>query len=518
MSDVGDENLQRIVKGTGISFIGSLVNLFFGFVGERILIARLGTESEFGVFSLAFAILNISALVATLGLQHGSARNIAYARGKKDKESIQKVITFSIQFGLVASVLICIALYYTSNFIANQIFHDTSLIFPLKLIAFGVPFAVLLNIMNSVFRGFDNVKPGAFFAKIFRILIFFSFVIAIIIWNLAFNIVFYALITSFVVSGIGFLIYAIKKLSSPFKSLYKLRVNSVGKELLIFSLPLLGVIVLEQIIAWTDTFMLGFFKTSADVGLYNVANPLSRFILAPLLMVSTIYIPIASKLYSQDSIYEINRNFSVLTKWLCSATLPLFLIFFLFPEPVLNFLFGANYIPAANVLRILSLGFMLEILTGPNKETLIAVGKTQFIMWATLTAVTVNIMLNAALIPPLNIIGAAIASVISIVSINLIRLWKVHSITKVHFWEKNLIKPMFASLLLLIPFYFIFTKFINVSWWMLPLLFIFYYFIYVLTVLLTKSFEQEDINMLLAIEKRAGLNVTLAKKVIKKFR
>jgi len=52
---------------------------------------------------------------------------------------------------------------------------------------------------------------------------------------------------------------------------------------------------------------------------------------------------------------------------------------------------------------------------------------------------------------------------------------------------------------------------------MLPLLFILYYATYCLVVLVSKSFDKEDIALLLTIEKRAGIDATLINKVLRKF-
>ena len=72
-----------------------------------------------------------------------------------------------------------------------------------------------------------------------------------------------------------------------------------------------------------------------------------------------------------------------------------------------------------------------------------------------------------------------------------------------------------ATLVFLMQF--IFTRFVSIAWWMLPLLFILYYVIYLFAILLTISFDQEDIAMLLAIEKKAGVNAAQIKKILSRF-
>jgi len=52
---------------------------------------------------------------------------------------------------------------------------------------------------------------------------------------------------------------------------------------------------------------------------------------------------------------------------------------------------------------------------------------------------------------------------------------------------------------------------------MLPLFFILFLAIYGLSLLLTKSFDNEDIMLLLAIEKRTGIDATLIKNILRRF-
>jgi len=511
-----DNSLLKITRGAGIAFSGSLVGLLFGFF-TRVLVARYGTESEYGVFSLALAVLNISVIIATLGLWVGATRSISCARAKYDNQQVQGVISASIWLALITSLVIGTILYFTSDIIAERIFHETALGLPLKVFAVAVPFSTLIYIFISIFRGFDDVKPTVYFRDIIINLLFLLLLLGVTLLALPFRWIFYAYFVSLGVSCFLLIAYTVKRLPSPIKIIPITVINPVAKELLIFSLPLLGVAMLGLIISWADTLMLGVFKTSQEVGLYNVASPLATFISAPLLAMALIYLPVTSGLYAQGLIPEIRRNFSILTKWLCSATLPLFLVMFLFPETVLGFLFGSNYAPAANALRVLSLGFIISNLLGPNRATLIVMGKSQFTMWTTLAAAVLNIGLNIVLIPPLGIEGAAIASTMALVAINLIVSWKIYSLARIQPLSKNLIKPTIVSLVLIFFIQFIFGNFVAVTWWMLPLVLFLYYGIYGLAILLTRSFDKEDISMLLTIEKGVGVDLSIAKSILRRF-
>ncbi len=513
MSNAEDQSLKRIAKGTSIAFIGLLIGLFSAFF-SRLMVARYGTEAEYGIFSLALVILNICAVIGTLGLQEGASRTIAYARGKKDSEKVKIVVSVATQIGFLSSMMLCIIVFFTSDFIATKVFNVVELSYPLKLFALGIPFFTLLNILVSIFRGFDNIKPKFFFQDILKNTIPPLLLIPIILLSLDFTTIFYAYLASLILSCSLLVIYAIKHLPITITA----KISGIDtKELLIFSLPLLGVAILQMLINWTDTLMLGWFKSPSDVGLYNTAFPLARFISSPLRALLLIYTPVISGLFAQELMKEIRINFTVFTKWICSATLPLFLLLFLYPELTLNFLFGAKYVNAAVALRILSLGFIISNFLGPNGATLLAMGEPRFLMWATLTTVILNIGLNICLIPSYGFTGAAIASVTSITSINFIRTRKLYSLSKVQPLSKNLIKLTFTYVAIICLIYFAIKEILTLAVWMLPLFLVVHYIIFGLTFLFTKSFDQADISMLLAIEKKTGIDVSQIKKLLKRF-
>jgi O-antigen/teichoic acid export membrane protein len=516
MSQTLNDSLAKITKGTGIVFVGSLVSLLLGFIG-RPLIVRCGTEADYGVYSLGLVILGICATIATLGLQVGASRSIAYARGKNDSEKVRKLIPASIQLSLIAGISLGIIVFFTSDIIAVKIFHDASLGLPLKIFALGIPISALINVFISIFQGFDDTKPTAYFQYILRSLLFPLLLLPVIFLKLRFTGVYYAYLASLVISSVVLMVYAVRRLPFPIGFRTRISANPAARGLLLFSLPLLGATMCALIISSADTLILGGLKGSAHVGLYNAARPLADIIPAPLAALGVIYLPVASGLYAQGSIPEMRRIFSVLTKWLVSATLPVFLISFLFPETVISFLFGASYTSAATALRILSLGVMISNFSGLSGLTLAAMGQVRFMMWVYLAVALLNVGLNLALIPALGIEGAAIAYAAAINVLPLTYCWKVYRLAKALPLSKNLLKPALASVALVFLFQFIFRNLVTVSWWMLPLLFILYYGIYGLAILLTKSFDEEDIAMLLAIEKRAGMNLSFVKKTLSRF-
>ena len=517
MSEIVNQSLQKIAKGTGIIFIGTIIGMLLGFV-SRIIIVRYITQSEYGIYSLALVLMHIFVVISTLGLQEGVVRQISFYRGKNDSSKVKGVVLSSMQIALIASVFLSLVLFLTSDLISIKFFHIPELSDPIKIFSIAIPFFVLINIFTSIFRGFDRVEPNVYFQNILRNVLLLPLLGIVIIFGLSFVDIIYAYLASIMLTCIAFAIYAMKRLPLSVKGEKSVNINPIRKELLFFSLPLFAVTMLQSITMWTDTLMLGYFKMPDVVGLYNAALPLANLLPIVLTSIAFLYVPIMSQLYAKDQMEELKRSYVVLTKWIFSATLPISLIIFLFPDTVLNFLFGSQYIGAAAALQILTAGYFIHIIFGMSSYTLLVMGKNKFLMWTALISVILNVILNIALIPLLGVIGAAIATSLSLAVRNVFWVVKFFLLSKAHPFSMNFLKPIIASI---IPVFLIYTLsknlFVNLPFWMLPVLFILFLGIYSLLILLTRSFDKEDIMMLLTIEKRLGLDLALIKRVLKRF-
>lgn len=515
MSEIVNHSLHKVAKGTGIILLGTIAAMGFGFLG-RILLARFFTQSEYGIYSLALVVLSIAVAISFFGLQEGTTRQIAYYRGKGDKPRVQGVITSSLQITLVASILLAVILLFTSGIISTKIFHEPGLATPLKIIAIALPFFVLTQVFAHIFRGFDEVKPSVYFQSILRSGLFPLLLLPIVLVGLPFLGAMYAFLASIILACIVFAAYTKKKAPVTIERGEYLAINPVGKELLLLSLPLFGAAMLAQIMNWTDTLMLGYFLPSDIVGLYNGAQPLAYLI--PIIVTSAgfIYVPIASYLYAREELTELSRTYKVLTKWLSSVSFPIFLVLFVFPKPVLSFFFGPEYVEAAPVLQILAFGFMFQNFFGLTGMTVISMGKTRVALAATSIGAVSNIILNVVLIPLYGAIGAAIASAATLCLANIFTSVMLYHYSRIHPFTKGYLKSVGCSVAILVLIY-VLVSFIEVQLWMVPLFVIVFLVVYLILLLLTKSFAQEDISMLLALEKRAGVDLKLLKRVIKKF-
>jgi len=156
--------------------------------------------------------------------------------------------------------------------------------------------------------------------------------------------------------------------------------------------------------------MIGYFKTPDLVGLYSIAPPLANLNILFLTSLGALYTPIAAKLYGEGKLEDMKKSYAISTKWCFIVSFPMICTFFLFPDVILNFLYGYKYAAASGAFQILTLGVLFNSATGPNSHTLIAIGKSNVIIRAYFISSIINVALNILLIPRIGIVGAAIAT------------------------------------------------------------------------------------------------------------
>ena len=516
MSEPLSDSLKKIARGTGVALVGTFLALLLGFA-IRLIIARYGSESDYGVYSLAIVIVVFATTLVSLGLPDGVTRFVAYFRGKGETEKARGVTSVSLQLTTIVSIAISLILFFGADFLANNVFHTAELAGALRIIAFGIPFYSLTNVLVSIFRGYDRMEPQAYFQYVLFNVLFLLLVGALAVLHLPFAYLFYTYTAAVILTFIGLLVYTFRKLPQPLKITGWQKDAEARKELLAFSLPLFATALLSTVVLWSDTLLLGYFKTSDVVGLYNAATPLARFVSDPLSLMILIYTPVVTGLYSRNLMAELNRSYVISTKWIVSLTLPFFLVLCLFPEAVVMLFFGPTYIAAAPALRILAIGFIIANFFGPNQSLILAIGDSRYIMWTALAGVVCSLGLNLLLIPRFGLLGAAITMAVSVILVKAIVAVKAYSACRAQPMSMNLFKPVLASVVLALLFKFVSGYFMNVTWWTLLLLFILYYVIYAVAVVFTRSFDREDIHLLLDIEKMTGINASPIKKILRRF-
>jgi O-antigen/teichoic acid export membrane protein len=286
------------------------------------------------------------------------------------------------------------------------------------------------------------------------------------------------------------------------------------REMVLFSAPLLMSTVFAILLTHVDTLLIGFFKSSFDVGLYSAVYPIATGLSVILASFGYLYLPLASRLDANGKIDEINNIYKITTKWIFILTFPVFLLFVLFPKDILEIFFGTEYQQASTALIILSIGFFSNAAYGRNRETLSALGLTKYIFVANMLAFCLNIFLNVILIPKYGINGAAAASAASYLAMNgivYVFLKLSHDISP---YSRSSIKTFLILPVLLLPIGISVSDHVNLSIITIPAFLISIGGIILIIVIITGCLEHDDVVIVESIENILGLRIPYVRSFI----
>tara|TARA_A100001037_G_scaffold298674_1_gene322843 strand:+ start:28235 stop:29761 length:1527 start_codon:yes stop_codon:yes gene_type:complete len=497
-----------IVSGSSLIFIGTIFELGIAFIA-KIFIARYLGVYDYGIVSVGIIVLSISTTFVVLGLHHGVARYLPRFKQASDKRGIL-LSAFSIT--TLISLLFAFCLFIFADYVAINVFSNPSFSPVLKVFAGAVPFAAFIRMVIGSMQGEKKASPTVFIQNIVLPSARFILIIIVLLIGVSAVKVAWAYLLAYAIAAlVG--VYALYRYTQMFKNVtpvYHFR------DLTYFSIPLAISTIMALLFVDADTLILAYFQPATEVGLYAVIYPLSALLMIFLNSFTFLSMPALSELHAQNHSLRMRKMYLVITKWIFIPTFPLFLALFFFPNTLIEFFFGNDYTPASIGLSILSLGFLFHILTGVNESTLLAIGKTKHILANTTAAGILNIILNLILIPQYSFIGAAIATTLSYICLNLLHSLELYWMTGIHPISKPVIKISLVATSMASLVYFLSVR-IDLNNLQLLLLTFIFGLIYCITIFRSDAMGAEEELLLSQTEAFFGINLDPLRKTINFF-
>ncbi|MTI32262.1 flippase [Xanthovirga aplysinae] len=405
-----DQHLLEITKKAGASLGIKVITMVLAFATSVYLGRTLGADG-LGKINLANKILSLFTLVTALGLGDVIMKEVAIGGEKGNFGFVHAVINrsknLSIGFGLFLTVgLLLLVPYFSITF-----FKDPSLKFPLTLFIIGlIPFT-LISLNSWALRGMKFTWQANTLQESIGTLIRSVVIFAVGFFGLSLTVDNVAIIYL----GSFFLVFIISQgyLIKTFKPVEKKRASVSNRYLLKTSLPLLVVSSMGVLSTSTDTIMLGWLESTAEVGLYSVASRLAFLTNFLLIISNSIIAPKIASLYAEGKIRELELMVQKLT--LSLIIVGIFTLFFyvLFGQQMLT-LWGEEFGLANKVLILLAIGQFINVCTGAVGYLLTMCGYERLLGKVSITFGLLNIFLNFFFIKIWGAWGAALATAITI--------------------------------------------------------------------------------------------------------
>ncbi len=485
-----NSSLRLIARSSVVVFIGLFLAKIFSYV-YRLIIARNYGPEAYGLFSLGLVMVSWIGVIAIFGLNDGLLRYIAMLRGKNQQKRINYLFKKSFYLLLATGLLGGILLFVFAPFISNNIFHEPGLTAFLRILSLSLPLSVIMSVFQSVLRAYEKVNLQVFLSTILTNLLQVGFIIFFVFLGIgAISIPLSYTIGVFVVF-LASIIAVKRKVPEVFpKSNYK--GSRLFHELLSYSWPLIFAEIIWKVFKWTDSFLIGFFRSATEVGFYNAAVPIALLLTFSSDLFMQMFVPLINKEYSKKNMGVVKQLSQQVGKWQFFTNLPVFILLFLFPEKFLEILFGNEYIVAAGSLQLLSIGVIFLSFSGVSTRLIAMAGKSKKLMFNILFMGAINLVLNILLIPRYGINGAAMSTSFSFIFLSLLVIVQAYKETKILPIRRKNLNILFAAIISL-GLLLLIKKYIALSAISFVMLAIFFLAAYTMLVLLFKGFDRNDL-------------------------
>lgn len=378
--------------------------VFFGQIAARLIrvvliiyAARLLGATNYGAFSYALSLAAFFTIFADFGINALITRE-----SSKDITVQKKYFTTGLVIKMVMIVFIALFVIVCSPLLFKQ-----ALVMELMpLVILIVSFDSLRDFASSLSRAWEKMEIEAFIQIITNL-----FIVAVGFVALYISPTARALSWGYVVgTGIGML-YAFYQFRHYLKDTLRTFSKNLIKPILISSWPL-GILALSGVIMLnTDTVMIGWFRSLADVGYYSAAQRVSQLIfLVPGMMMTALFPSMAKASDREGRINLIIEKSSVL---LLILAIPLTVGGVILAPQIINLLFGAGYMSGVSSFKIMSLMYVPVFLSTVFGNALFAINREKVLLRYSVLSMLGNFAFNLFFIPIWGIAGSALSSLIN---------------------------------------------------------------------------------------------------------
>lgn len=409
--------LSKATREAGFTFFGQAFALAFGFVANAVIARLLGAD-VLGVYVLAWTVVMAVSILTTFGVEGGFVRYIAMYVGRDRQDRARSVFRFGMRFGALAGLAGTVAIILLRGPIANGLFKEPRLEHALLVIAFGMLPYTLARLMSAALRALKDMRRSILGLELsLRVPRLVIFVVLFLMGYRLGGIV----AAAAVACGVAAVVTALfVRKSGPF--LLSGRGSDIKRrEFLGYSAQMLAETATAFVLLQSGRLVLGYYLTSSDVGVYNVVALLASLAMLFSFSWNAIFSPIIADVYHRGGMELMRSLLNAITRWVVLLTLPLFAWLVVSGEGVLS-IFGDEFVMGYAALVVLAAAQVIDSTAGQVSSCLAMTKFQRFNVYNILVMAVVSAVLNIILVPRMGLLGASVATGVSIVLVNVARL------------------------------------------------------------------------------------------------
>jgi O-antigen/teichoic acid export membrane protein len=402
--------VSRLAGGASLVLLGRVAGRALHLVAQ-VVIARLLGASTFGLFAIGWALLQITGILAPLGLEHAVVRFGSRFR-RSDPGRFGRTIFQSVAISMFLGAAIGVIVYLSAPRLATGAFGKPDLTTALMWFAPAIALYPALRVAAAATRVSQRMAWSVLAEDLLRPAIFLGLVLLFVArWGRGLEGAVAATGLS-IAAALAVAVAAIYRLWPQVFRLNRLSPQGV-RELLSFSVPasLAGLFVLLN--NWVAQLIIGVLFPAADVGRYQAASQLSLVFAIILSAFNTALAPMIADLHGRGERRLLERVFRAATRWGLYFCAPVFLVFLIASRDVMAAVYGPDFARGWPVLLVLTIGQIINVATGAVGILLIMTGRQRTWSVIAFAMLVLDAVLILLLSRPFGLVGAAAAVAVS---------------------------------------------------------------------------------------------------------
>lgn len=446
-------SVRSMARGSGINLLGAVCNQGTMFLIVAVLALRLGT-ADVGRYAECYAILTLLGLLSLAGFRAALTRFVAMHLADNDPGRLRGTVQLGMWLTVLGSLAVSVVLATFSSPVA-RLFHDPSLRPALLLVALALPASTIEDAALSATQGWRSQRAYTLIGRIIDPLV--RLVLTAIVISLGGGLI-GALWALVVASWLGAGLSCVA-LSSRMRLVERAPARRSLREIFGFSMISWGSAFATTGLVWADTLLLGHYSTQSNVGIYTIATRLVTLAVFVMTPINNSFTPHMAHLYHVGDMDGVARTYGAANRWIMRLSMPTFVMLLAFPGDLLSY-FGHDYRAAAGVTVILAIGQMVNTAVGPCGTVLNMSGHVGISLIDNAAVLAANVALNIVLIPRYGILGAAVAWMVSLTTVNLAKVLQARRVVGIRSAHSGLPQTLTAAGAALVTA-FVLTQFIH---------------------------------------------------------
>lgn len=363
-----------------------------------LLLARKFSTDTYGQVVTLFTLSTVFVTILDFGLPIILQREISLNRNNAG-------LIFSRVFSAGIALFI---IYSAFSYLYFRIFYSDIPVLLFFIISISLYISSLVNICNRALSGISSFKKQFISFIIPRILILAFFLAGLYYFDLGLNFLLFGILAGFSINLI-FVLINLHKEGITFSGRY-FSINSI-KIILKASYPLGLAVIFNYLYDKVDVLLISKLTDFSQVAYYNAGYGLFKAATVSFSFILVSGFTKASAISSDKS--AVSKFFKEYFKIIITICIFAAIVLYFFSENLINTLYGQRFFKSINVLQILAAGIIAVGLNNLTGVILNGMGYYKIVMYITLYALVMNVLLNILFIPGYGILASSIITLIT---------------------------------------------------------------------------------------------------------